>query len=211
MGKKNKEEVMDSSHKRINTTIAKSLLCILVVIITICIDWFMLLNISEPYNKMMIIIVSICIDALGILVITLWHIFPYTDLDKCKFSVDIRELQRTHALSQIWKISYIIWLTVYFILIGMSIFSSVIAAFIASDKDSSANQIILYSTISICFTTISLLVRPKEQASGYRYAFEQLSRVLQRYLGGDTECKWDDVVSTIATCEEVITKRTFDW
>ncbi len=198
------------SHVSHVSTAIKFFVCLFTVLVTVAINYFVLPHIWATYNTIMVVIVSIFVYVLILLVTTLWQTFPYANSDQNKFSVDIREVHRTYVLSQIWKISYVIWLAVNFFLVGMSIFSSVIAAFIAGDGDPSSNYIIFYSIISICFTAVNFLVRPKEQASGYRYAFEKLTQVLQSYMGGDAGCKWEDVVAAIAKCEKKITRRTFD-
>lgn len=68
--------------------------------------------------------------------------------------------------------------------------------------------IVVYSTISICGTCASWLIRPKEQAHGYRVAFESLNSALNHFFA--RKKAWQDVLKAIDEGEKIINKTTYD-
>lgn len=69
-------------------------------------------------------------------------------------------------------------------------------------------RIIICSAISLAMTAFSFIIRPKEQAYGYRVAYEGLHGKLWLYRNGDCELK--DVLDAVDIGERMITGATYD-
>ena len=75
-------------------------------------------------------------------------------------------------------------------------------------KLSVADRVIVYSTISLAMTVMSFVLRPKEQAYGYRKAYENLNGKMWQYRS--RACMLKDVIDAVDIGEKMITGAAYD-
>ena len=160
----------------------------------------------NSYNIALIVFISIFLFAIVLDLIT-GHTTNYINYELYS-SIPSHEIHRTNSTVRAWKIWSNIWITAYFFLSIFPIFLSLIVIYIANQISANVNDITLYSVISLCLTAITFILRPKEQAYGYRIAFEDLNNKIVQF--SNNECEWGEVTNSIYNGEKIITKTTYD-
>lgn len=196
----NKEKV---KRFRVKTVI---LIAVFVILVAVnCFFW----NEKEVYNSILLIVISIyaaCIIFcfLNVLVEGIFYIeIPQKD-DVLK-----SEIEKIVRTTKSWKFFNLIWLSTYWVLTALPILFSIMVVFVANyEPDDGTEKVILYSVLSLSMTTISAVIRPKEQAYGYRVAFERLNGKLLLFSSG--QCQWKDVLDTVIWGEKGITYSAYD-
>lgn len=182
------------------------LIAVIVVLVVVnCLLW----NEKAIYNNILLIVISIYVACI---------IFCFLNfLDDGIFHTDIpggdnvpkSEIDKIVSTARSWKALNLIWLSTYWVLTAFPILFSIIVIFVANYEPNGGTQnVILYSVLSLAMTAISAVIRPKEQAYGYRVAYERLNGKLLLFSSG--QCQWKDVLDTVIWGEKGITYSAYD-
>ncbi len=121
----------------------------------------------------------------GIIIVVFFLVFSLVmtmqsiDVDYSKYKlINIKQFVECR---ESWKLGHVIFMYIHFLLIGISLYSSIIALYINTKQDSVVS-ITFYIVLSIILSIIDCLVNPSKIAEGYRMAFETLDKPLNDYL-----------------------------
>ena len=180
------------------------------VLAAIITAWLIFGPLLQPTDEVLLIGASLYVIIMTCIVVLFFRSSKYPEYKNSPMissKVTEDNLKRALRTREIWKISNIIWLSIYFFLNILMILLPILVIY-ATQNGNSDKTIIVYSIISICGTCSSWLIRPKEQAHGYRVAFESLNSALNHFLAGEKE--WQDVLKAIDEGEVKINKTTYD-
>ena len=127
----------------------------------------------------------------------------YTDIPQID-NVPKSEIIKIISIARSWKFLNLIWLSTYWAMTSFPILLSILVIFSAGNTE----KVILYSVVSLAMTAVSAVIRPKEQAYGYRVGFERLNGKLLLYSNG--VCLWEEVLAAVNWGEKGITCSTYD-
>lgn len=197
----NKAEVKRSSVK-------KTVILIAVIVILVAVNCFFW-NEKEVYNSILLIVISIGVAAIFFCFLNFLNDGIFYAGILVRDNVPNSEINKIISTAKSWKALNLIWLSTYWILTSFSILLSILVVFAASyESDVDTQKVIMYSVISLSMTAISAVIRPKEQAYGYRVAYERLNGKLLLFSSG--LCPWKDVLDTVIWGEKGITYSAYD-
>lgn len=180
------------------------------VFVAIIAAWLILSPSLQPTDEVLLIGASLYVFIITCIVLLFFRVPKHPEnINSLAESSNIGADNIKHAwrTREIWKILNVIWISIYFYLNILMILLPILVIY-ATQNGNSGKVIVVYSTISICGTCASWLIRPKEQAHGYRVAFESLNSALNHFFAG--EKAWQDVLEAIDKGEKIINETTYD-
>lgn len=179
-------------------TSKKIILIILIVIFAVALNFF-LWNYVTSYNKIFMTVTSLFFLVLFILTIVLWR---STETIVNNSTLNISDYYKISNAKELWKISSIIWASIYYFLSGLSILSSIVIIYISSSKVGKEEDVIFYSVLAIFFSIIVFILHPMEIAIGYRSAFKKMNICMLKFSNKMIDFK--EVIKTLEECEDLI-------
>ena len=180
----------------------KPFLLVLLIIGTIILAAWLHNVLSTPYHQL-----SVWVIATSITIVILLLIVSYKKQLYNTEGTHQEQIKYASILTEAWKSFFIVALVVHYALNILSVYCSIINAYIASTYPNDSSAIVLYSVLAITFLFVDLLVKPKEIGLGYRQAYEYALDALHRFLSSPSDTEWEKVLSAIKYGEEIIGKH----
>lgn len=109
---------------------------------------------------------------------------------------------------QSWLICYMLWLSAYYFISGMSLLSSCVVIYITSEQTiNDPGAIVIYSILSLLLTFVNLLVNPFNGSKAYRNAYIKMETEIIKYIANET--KLSDLYKVFDECEKEITNGIY--